>query len=140
MIRNLLSDGFIVSTGVLNIGDSDWTISKEYQLDIAEEIPFIDISPDAYKRNKDLALKADIIILMPVYFSKANIKNLEMLLEEELGDKKIYICGDDSFEKRDFSEGVALILYERIKKMDNIKLVHDSELMNLLIRLDECYE
>ncbi len=140
LIRTLLTNGFNVSTGVLNIGDSDWTISKEYQLDIAEEIPFIDISPGAYERNKELASKADIIVLMPVYFSKANIRNLEILLEEELVDKKKYIYGNDIFEKRDFSQGEALILYEKIIKMDNVKLVHESELMNLLIRLDECYE
>lgn len=139
-IRSLSNNGFKVSTGVLNIGDSDWTISKEYQLDIAEEIPFIGISSDAYERNKELVLKADIIILMPVYFSKANIKNLEILLEEKLEDKKIYIIDDDRFEKRDFCEGEALSLYDKIKKMDNVELVHESELMNLLIRLDECYE
>lgn len=140
LIQSLSGNGFEVSTGVLNIGDSDWTISKEYQLDIAEEIPFVDISPNAYERNKELVLKADIIILMPVYFSKANIKNLEILLEEKLEDKKIYIYDDGGFYERDFCDGKASSLYDNIKKFDNVELVHESELVNLLIRLDECYE
>lgn len=138
-IRILSVNGFKVTTGVLNIGDSDWTVSKEYQLDIAEETPFVGISDFAYERNKELASKADVILLMPIYFSNANIRNLKILLENELKDKTIYICDDDNFHKRDFSKGEALSLYEQIKKRDNVKLCHESELMNFLIRLDELY-
>lgn len=133
LIRALSSQGFSLTTGVLNIGDSDWAISKEYQLDIAEEIPFVKISQNAYKKNKELILNADVIVLMPIYFSNANIKNLEILLEEEFKNKTIYILDDNNFTKRDFTEDRASSIYKRIKERDNVRLINKNELIDILM-------
>jgi iron complex transport system ATP-binding protein len=40
IIGKLYSEGFELSSGVLTIGDLDWKISKENDVQIAEEIPF----------------------------------------------------------------------------------------------------
>ncbi len=140
LIRVLFSKGFKLSTGVLNIGDTDWAISKECRIDIAEETPFVKISDEVYEKNKEFILNADVVVLMPVYFSITNMKNLEILLEPELNTKKIYILDDTDFTKRDFTKGKALNIYKKIKERDNVSLVTQSELIDALMVSGEQYE
>lgn len=137
LIKELVDNGFAVSTGVLNIGDSDWAISKEYELDAAEETPFLSITQKAYEKNLELALAAHYIILMPIYFSKANIRNLEILTENLLKDKKIYILGDRGFEQRDYTGGEAGSIYKRLKEQPNVIQLEEYELIGTLIKADE---
>lgn len=137
LIKELADNGFIVSTGVLNIGDSDWAASKEYELDVAEETPFLNITQRAYEKNLELALAAHCIVLMPIYFSKANIRNLELLTEGRLKDKKIYILGDRDFEKRDYTGGEARSLYKGLKEQPNVIQLEEYELIEALIKADE---
>lgn len=133
LIRVLFSKGFKLSTGVLNIGDTDWAISKECRINVAEEIPFVKISDEIYKKNIEFILDSEIVVLTPVFFSVANIKNLEILLEPELNTKKIYILDDAGFTKRDFTKGKALSIYKKIKERDNVSLVTQSELIDVLM-------
>ncbi|MDD4504579.1 MAG: heme ABC transporter ATP-binding protein, partial [Clostridiaceae bacterium] len=63
IIGTLFSEGFDLSSGVLTIGDLDWKISKENDVQIAEEVPFVGISEEAYAKNKELAAGADAIVL-----------------------------------------------------------------------------
>ncbi len=133
LIRALYSNGFKISTGVLNIGDSDWAVSNELQIKVAEETPFVEISDNAYKKNKELIMDADIIALTPVYYSNANIKNLEILLDVSLKDKSVYIIDDTNFAKRDFTGGRALGTYEKIKERKSVRLVTQNELIEILM-------
>jgi len=137
LIQELVGNGFGVSTGVLNIGDSDWAISRQYELDIAEETPFLSITQKAYEKNLELAIRAHCIILLPIYFSKANIKNLELLMENSLKDKTIYILDDSNFQRRDFTGGEAQSIYNKIKTQPNVVLLEEDELKIALIKADE---
>jgi iron complex transport system ATP-binding protein len=132
LIRALYSNGFNISTGVLNIGDSDWAVSKECQIDVAEEIPFVEISDDSYKKNKKLIMDADIIVLTPVYYSDANIKNLTILLETGLENKNLYILSGNNFDERDFTMGMALNIYEKVKERKNVREITQIELIDML--------
>jgi len=122
VIGRLHTAGFDLSSGVLSIGDLDWKISRENDADIAEEAPFQDISDEAYERNKKLAGEADAIVLAPLYLGKANIRNLKLLMEEELSDKPVFILQDESFIKRDYTGGYASEIYESIKAKNNVEL------------------
>lgn len=133
LIRILFSNGFKVSTGVLNIGDSDWAVSKECGMDVAEETPFVEISDNSYKKNKELIADADIIVLTPVYYSNANIKNLKILLDVSLINKTLYIIDDAGFDKRDFSEGKATCIYKKIKERNNVGILTQNELIDILM-------
>ncbi|MHB1394859.1 MAG: heme ABC transporter ATP-binding protein [Clostridia bacterium] len=129
IIGRLHSDGFELSSGVLAIGDLDWKISKENDVQISEEVPFVAISEEAYLKNKELAFKADAIVLTGLYFGKSNERNLELLLEEELEGKPLFILEDESFAERDYTGGTALQLYESIKAHDNV-IITDSKTLN----------
>jgi len=135
IIGKLNSEGFGISSGVLAIGDLDWKISKENDVQIAEEVPFVGISGEAYAKNKELASIADIIILTGLYFGKSNIRNLELLLEKELQKKPIFILEDKSFSERDYTEGAALQLYEKIKAGNYAILAESKTLVKEILKV-----
>jgi iron complex transport system ATP-binding protein len=137
LISNLYNAGFQVSAGVLSIGDLDWKISKDLDLKLAEDIPFTKISEDAYKINKKLAAAADYVILTDLYVGKANIRNLEVLLESEMDNKPIFILGDEGFEQRDITEGAATTIYNRIKSQKSARTVSKDELYSILNKAGE---
>jgi iron complex transport system ATP-binding protein len=132
MISNLFHAGFEVSAGVLSIGDLDWKTSKDFDLKVAEDIPFTRISDAAYTINKKLTAGADYIIVTDLYIGKANIRNIEVLLEEELEGKPILMLSDESFAKRDITEGVALALYNKIKSRKSSIAVTKEEMYSIL--------
>ncbi len=140
IIKELYFDGYDISSGVITIGDQDWKTSKDYEAEVAEEIPFTGISDKAYLLNKKLMLKADYIVLADVYFGRANIRNLDILLEEEVKDKMIYIISDGTFKERDYSEGSALELYKKIKANSKVRLISKKELLEELVRQDLNYD
>lgn len=132
IITNLFHAGFEVSAGVLSIGDLDWKVSKDFDLKVAEDIPFTRISDDANLINKNLAAEADYIIITDLYIGKANIRNLEVLLEEELQSKPILILGDESISQRDITEGMALSVYNKVKSRKSSITVSKEEMYSIL--------
>lgn len=132
IITNLYHAGFEVSAGVLSIGDLDWKVSKDFELKVAEDIPFTRISDSANLINKNLAAEADYIIVTDLYIGKANIRNIEMLLDEELESKHILILGDESILQRDITEGIALSVYNKIKSRKSSIAVSEEEMYSIL--------
>lgn len=139
IISRLHASGFDISSGVLSIGDLDWKISKENNVEIAEEVPFIAISDEAYIRNKRLAAGADAIVIAGLYLGKANLRNLELLLEKELVGKPIFILEDASFKLRDYTGGYGFELYERIKENKNVRLSHKDTLADEILKAVETH-
>lgn len=137
LISGLVNAGYDVSAGVLSIGDLDWKISKDADLEVAEEIPFTRISDEAYETNKRLAKAADYILLTDFYMGKANLRNLELLLEKELEDKPLLILGDDAFEERDYTDGIAASLYRQIMNKPATQKVLKDELFSILSKAGE---
>lgn len=140
IIANLHNSGFMVSSGVLNIGDWDWKVSKDLDIDIAEDVPFSKISDAAYETNRKLCAEADYIILTDFYIGKANLRNLQVLLEKELADKAVIILGDDSFEQRDITDGPASEIYSKIKERQTSLLASNEEIYNLLNKAGAKYD
>jgi len=139
-IVRLNSEGFDLSSGVLTIGDLDWKVSRENDIQVAEEVPFVGISEEAYAKNKELAAAADVIVLTGLYFGKSNIRNIELLFENELKTKPVFILEDDSFKDRDYTGGTALKLYESIKKRDNVMLIESDVLSEEILKVVNIHE
>lgn len=137
IISNLHNSGFEVSCGVLSIGDLDWKVTKDLDLKIAEDIPFSKISEAAYETNRELCKVADYIVLTDFYIGKANMPNLQVLLEDELSNKPIFILGDESFKDRDITNGAAEEIYAKIRNRQASSIVSTEEMYNLLSRAGE---
>ncbi|HOR86175.1 MAG TPA: ABC transporter ATP-binding protein [Bacillota bacterium] len=140
IIGRLYSEGFDLSSGVLAIGDLDWKVSKENNVQIAEEIPFAGISDEAYAKNKELAEGADVIVLTGLYFGKSNKRNLELLLEKSLEQKPLFILDNESFAERDYTGGSALQLYDSIKGRDNSMLIESKRLSEEILKVVGAHE
>lgn len=126
--------GYQLSIGVLNVGDADWQVAKELGIGIVEAPPFIDISNKEIKKNKKMIEDADLLILSDVPFGHGNLANLEILLD--FPEKRKIIFSNLSIEKRDYIEGKAEFIWNKILTEDkNINLLNEKD--NLIKEVKE---
>jgi len=118
ILEKLNSMGFSVSCGVISHGDSDWNICKLLNIDIAEVLPFSDISEEAIIKNKTLIENSDIVLITDVPFGPANVVNLEMLLET---DKNVYVL--KSRGEFDYTDGKARKILKEIENCNRLVYV-----------------
>jgi iron complex transport system ATP-binding protein len=71
----LLTAGWRVCTGVLNLLDTDEEAARALRLEHITEQPFSPISDDAYRRARQLAQAADAIIIADAPFGRGNLRN-----------------------------------------------------------------
>jgi iron complex transport system ATP-binding protein len=118
--------GWEVSTGVINIGDSDWQEARRLGFSVVEAPPFSEIGPEEDQLNRQAMLQADYIILPPIPFGSGNLPNLKAVLEmAELGAPVIVIDERDIAE-RDYTGGEACEIYRKLLK-SRIYLVENAE-------------
>ncbi len=120
LVNELVDNGYNVSLGVINIGDSDYVAAKALELDIVEEKPFSPITKENYEKNLELIKQADYVILTNIPIGFANIKNLKAAGEAQ----NLIIVEKEPIEKRDYTEGEATKLYHELKA--NAALVKNS--------------
>ncbi len=130
LMEQLVQQGYQVSCGVLNIGDSDWSRAKALGLSMVEEIPFAEIQKQSYQENYQLILEAQGVIVLPIPFGPGNVGNLRQALDAHQLGKKVILVGD--IDCRDFTNGEATVLYEELIKGGAEKVSHTSELLSLL--------
>ncbi|MEN6390958.1 MAG: ABC transporter ATP-binding protein [Syntrophomonas sp.] len=116
-LYNDLNDrGWKVSTGVLNIGDSDWHDAVRLGLKIAETAPFSDISPESAEYNRRLMQEADFVILPGIPFGSGNLANLQALLDLAREGRRVIVIDNQAIEDRDYTGGCATNLYKSLLK------------------------
>ncbi len=120
LMNELVDNGYNVSLGVINIGDSDYVVAKALELDIVEEKPFSPITKENYEKNLELIKQADYVILTNIPIGFANIKNLKAAGEAQ----NLIIVEKEPIEKRDYTEGEATKFYHELKA--NATLVKNS--------------
>ncbi|TET93837.1 ABC transporter ATP-binding protein [Candidatus Aerophobetes bacterium] len=120
LMNELVDNGYNVSLGVINIGDSDYVAAKALELDIVEEKPFSPITKENYEKNLELIKQADYVILTNIPIGFANIKNLKAAGEAQ----NLIIVEKEPIEKRDYTKGEATKLYHELKA--NATLVKNS--------------
>ncbi len=120
LMNELVDNGYNVSLGVINIGDSDYVAAKALEQDIVEEKPFSPITKENYEKNLELIKQADYVILTNIPIGFANIKNLKAAGEAQ----NLIIVEKEPIEKRDYTKGEATKLYHELKA--NATLVKNS--------------
>ncbi|HHX50932.1 MAG TPA: ABC transporter ATP-binding protein [Clostridia bacterium] len=137
IMDRLVQNGYQVSCGVLNIGDSDWSKAKSLGLELVEEAPFTGIRPEIYKKNQRLIQSADVVVVMPIPFGTGNLGNLLQAREAALEGKSLILVGDDQVEKRDFTGGKATRVYRELLAGTAYGVFQPVEIFLLLTRLGE---
>ena len=117
ILTKLEEKGFELTLGVINTGDSDWSLAKKLFIRTIDEIPFSDISEESYKKNLEFISEADIIILSSTAYGVGNLKNLKAAYEALKMDKAVYLVDNyKSDYKFDYTNGEAQDILEKMKK------------------------
>ncbi len=111
LMNELVDNGYNVSLGVINRGDSDYIAAKALELDVVEEKPFSPISEKSYEKNLVLIKQANYVILTNIPIGFANIKNLKAAGEAQ----NLIIVEKEPIEERDYTKGEASELYRGLK-------------------------
>lgn len=130
VINKLYYDGHKLSLGVLNIGDSDWNISKALKLNVVEETPFNGITEKAYLKNIEKIKDSDIIIITRVPIGSGNLLNLKAGLEALKMGKIVYMVGKKEYEVFDYTLGQATVVLDEMKTL-GLREVEDLENLNI---------
>jgi iron complex transport system ATP-binding protein len=107
LINVLYHRGYQLSLGVLNAGDTDWQYAKSLKIPISEEKPFSGISDRAAKKNREMLIEADLVIMTNVPIGSGNLRNLKMASESLEQGKKVYYLRDREYEEFDYTGGEA---------------------------------
>jgi iron complex transport system ATP-binding protein len=132
LMKVLREEGYSVTTGVLNVLDTDYETAQLLNIPVISEAPFSSISDETHNANLKLIDQANIVVLTPVPFGSDNIKNLEAL--EYALDKNIstIVLDDIPIDQRDFTYGKAEKKIVELKKNGAIFTNSRSQLSSLL--------
>lgn len=132
-LYNYLTErGWKVTTGVLNIGDSDWHDAVRLGLAIAETAPFSEISPASLEYNRQLMQKADYVILPGIPFGSGNLANLQSLLELARDGSRVIVINSQEIGDRDYTGGQATNLYTSLMKYAFRQVASENEAFNII--------
>jgi len=115
LMRELTRRGYRMTTGVLNVLDTDNETANELGIPVINEAPFSPISEENHQRHLNAISSSELVILSEVPFGKGNIRNLEAVSWALKKGKRILIIEGES-EERDFTEGRAQRYLTRLRK------------------------
>ncbi|MBM7614410.1 heme ABC transporter ATP-binding protein [Alkaliphilus hydrothermalis] len=133
LLQHLLEEGYKVSMGVVNVGDSDWELGKLLAIPMAEEKPFSEISEEALGKAEKLANESNLSIMTSVPIGWGNIKNLQLVKNQLQQSKKVFLYKQNLWgERTDFTEGRGNALIEELKSLGLQEISTMEELLNQL--------
>ena len=110
----LLERGWRVSTGVVNLLDTDEEVARALQIPHITEQPFSPITDVSFQRACLLACEANVVIIADVPFGYGNLRNLEVALTAQQSSVPIYALCERSIEARDYTDGHATLLWNQL--------------------------
>lgn len=129
IINTLYMEGFELSLGVVNVGDSDWEHGRSLNITMVEEAPFSPISMNSHIKNMDTISKSSIIVISNVAIGNGNIKNIQAA-QRALEDGKKVIWINDQSQDYDYTKGEATKIIESMKDKGLICIKSQDELIN----------
>lgn len=114
ILQRLYYQGFDVSCGILNQGDSDWDIARRLGFSVVDIPPFAYIEEENLHENSEKIEKADMILVADLPFGHGNIDNLLQL--KDFPGKNIILLEERSIEERDYTEGRAAVAWKELKE------------------------
>jgi len=107
ILEALHDHGFSVSAGVLNVLDSDFEIANDLHLPVVAEIPFAQISNEAYANNLRMIDESSIVVVSRFPVGPGNFKNLEAAMHAVVAGKRVFVIQPIQAPNIDFVGGKA---------------------------------
>jgi iron complex transport system ATP-binding protein len=135
LMKLLLDDGYAVSSGVLNMFDTDQETADFLKVPIVSEAPLSPISDSAHQKNLDLLSKAGIVVLTSFPFGWGNVKNLDAALVALEKGVPVLVLNESPISLRDFTKGEAEKKMLLLKGKGAVFVEDPSSLFNALNNL-----
>jgi len=138
MMKTLLEQGYVVTTGVLNALDTDYDAACTLGIPVVNEAPFSPITEEAHKANLAMVDKASAVIVGNAPFGYGNLRNLEaakVALEER--GKMLIIIEETPIDQRDFTNGRAQNLLSELESKGAIVVKSCREALSKLQALEK---
>jgi len=132
IMKTLLEQGYVVTTGVLNTLDTDYDAACTLGIPVVNEAPFSPITKESHKANLAMIDEASAIIIGNVPFGYGNLKNLEAAKVALERGKMIIIVEETSVHRRDFTNGRAQNLLRELKSKGAIAVESCREALSKL--------
>lgn len=114
LLGALAQHGFPVTVGVLNRLDTDQVAAETLHLEAVVDAPFTPITAGAKAACALLMQQADLICVTDAPFGRGNLANLELVEAAQQQGKSVSLLGNLPFAQRDFCEGAALQIFDRL--------------------------
>lgn len=117
VVQGLLEEGYQITMGVVNMGDSDWELGEQLSVEMAVERPFSEISEEIFLKAENMANEADVVIMTSIPIGWGNIKNLMLVRRQlEKGKKALLYNQYPRDEKFDYTTGQGIIELKELMK------------------------
>ncbi len=114
ILRALADRGFRVTSGALNLLDTDAEAAEALGIPAPLEAPFAPIGPEVRARHRELIQAARVVVLGPIAVGPSNLANLEDL-RSEAGTRPVWLVRENPAGAWDFTGGAASKLVEELK-------------------------
>ncbi len=126
LLRDLVEEGYEVTTGVLNVMDSDLEKAEFLDIKTVTEAPFSSITRRSHEKNLQMIKDADILIVTDFPVGEGNRKNIDAVNKcVKEYDKKVILIDPRNITDRDYTtDHMASRIYDEIireKKVYGIK-------------------
>jgi iron complex transport system ATP-binding protein len=115
LLRDLVEAGYTVTTGVLNVGDSDWEAARALAVPVVAEAPFSGISEERHKEHLAMLEQAGAVVLAEIPLGHGNLLNVEAALAAAEAGKPVFILEERGEVERDFTGGEGAKLLNAVK-------------------------
>jgi len=121
LLKELVEHGYEVTTGVLNVMDSDQKMAEFLDLKCATEAPFSSISEQAKNENLILTEEADLVVGTDFAVGPGNIDNLKALLYAAGSGKDVLLLERNEFRERNHMGRKGKEIYDRLVSKTTVK-------------------
>ncbi len=132
VMKAVLDAGYGVSTGVLNVLDSDFENAKDLHIPTVPEVPFAAVSDAAHEENLRFVRESEAVVVSPFPVGPGNFRNLEAAEHALRSGKKVIVLMPKDLSSVDFVGGKAA---DTIKGLIRSGAIEVSSLDEALERL-----
>ncbi len=132
LMNSLVNHGYKVTAGVLNEKDTDWDTAKTLGIEVVDENPFFYITEKKYQQNLEFIKQADFVVLTDIPFGEGNLYNLKAVIEAMKHGIQVIMIGGNEIDKKDFTGGKAIQLYNMLKTGGSIVVKNYQEVINVM--------
>ena len=137
LIRRLTNEGWGVTTGVLNLLDTDQEVATSLGIQTVTEAPFSPITEEAYKQNVQLAQNANAVVVTDFLVGRGNVMNLKVAKTILQRGVDTILIGSDTITDRDYTEGEGTALVKELLSMGALAAESCEQALNMLESLNK---